>query len=286
MVRESGPVWSFLNRKAKKAFKAHPAPLDHVQKRVVADLKRDGMAMVHIDELFPGKNLLPFFQAYAQRLISTGKISDKKNFIADLWDPTESYITLKNPFIKLVLNNQVVSIINSYMGMCTRLLAFQGWVTTVVPKNSKATRSQRWHRDPEDKKTCKLFLYLNDIEDGVGPLHYIIGSHADGPYHRSYLTGPFDSRKANYFPEGMVERTIPQEKIKVATCKAGTIIFADTTGIHKGGYSTTKPRLSMNATFISDAAYVKRKHLYRFPDDWQDQLKTLSPQAQYAVEKR
>ena len=39
------------------------------------------------------------------------------------------------------------------------------------------------------------------------------------------------------------------------TGDAGTIIFCDTTGLHKGGHSISKPRYLLNACFRSNGSY-------------------------------
>ena len=42
-----------------------------------------------------------------------------------------------------------------------------------TPKNAKMVSSQQWHMGGGDIRQLKLFLYLNDIDEGAGPLTII-----------------------------------------------------------------------------------------------------------------
>jgi len=151
---------------------------------------------------------------------------------------------------------------------------------SVISSGTSPQQSQGWHRDPGDKKICKIFLYVNDVDETAGPFMYVRGSQYGGVYRRFF---PQRLPRGYYPPEGAVEKIIPSTEIQTLTGKAGTIIFADTTGIHRGGYATKKERIMFTAAYSSGA--VKREHStsWRPSPLLQRQYKTLHPLAQFAV---
>ena len=53
----SKPLWLVLNREAINLQKKFPPILDAIEKRVAEDLKRNGIAFAHTNELFPKQNM-------------------------------------------------------------------------------------------------------------------------------------------------------------------------------------------------------------------------------------
>ena len=43
--------------------------------------------------------------------------------------------------------------------------------------------AQRWHRDLDDWRAAKLFIYLTDVDNGCGPHEFIPGSHKSILFH-------------------------------------------------------------------------------------------------------
>ena len=109
--------------------------------------------------------------------------------------------------------------------------------------------SQRWHRDPEDKRMVKTFLYLRDVHETTGPFCFV---------HRSHNGGAFRHVRprtvARYPEDGFVEKNFPPHLIRSCTGKAGTLIFCDTTGFHKGGQPTKDARLLFNGVYTTNAS--------------------------------
>ena len=99
--------------------------------------------------------------------------------------------------------------------------------------------SQRWHRDPEDDHIVKMFIYFSDVDEEAGPFEYVRDSAAGGKY-------------GDVFPWGQGHRYPSAEELEAAvdpddrltmTGPAGTVIFCDTAGFHRGGFARTKPRI-------------------------------------------
>ena len=141
--------------------------------------------------------------------------------------------------------------------------------------------SQRWHRDPEDKIVVKMFLYLNDVDEKTGPFMYVRGSHHLGKYKNLFPTAP---PAGSYPPLGSVEEKISKGDINIKTGRAGTIIFCETSGLHKGGYATEKERLMFTAIYASKVATSPK--VYKFPENFDPLGLNLSRLASYAIFSR
>ena len=276
LLRTSGLVRGLFNHQAKVLHKSNPPNLTETEQRILRDLKRDGIGIARIDELFLGENILPILEAYAENLKPTGVVDKGKPFLTYLW-LGDAAPTWENPFMRLSLSDQMLGIVNSYLGGWSKFFYSSLNITTPVGSKAHAFRSQNWHRDPEDKILCKVFLYLSDVDETAGPFIYIKGSHSNGKWAGVYPQKP---PKGSYPPVEVVDKLIPEEETLVCTGKAGTIIFADTSGLHRGGFATHKERLMFTAEFATPSALRPMRY------DAQDNLKArLMSSAKYAVSK-
>jgi hypothetical protein len=256
-ARHLWPAWRFLNAPARRRYERDGVALSPVERRVVEDFRRDGIAVTSLDELFPGEGWLAVFQEYFAAHRAEAAVVERKSFYIDLWDSNRTLMSPENPFVRFALNPRVVNIVNAYLRMWAHCHGLRVVGTEVVPEGSAARQSQRWHRDPEDKMMCKTFLYLNDVDTETGPFIYARGSHAYGP-HYAVAPKPPRHHGSTYPPDGVVERAIPAERILTCTGPAGTLLFVDTIGLHKGGYSTKKSRWMFSSVYKTDASTSHR----------------------------
>ncbi len=302
-IRNSYPAWYYLlNAKARAFWREHPVSLPESHLKILSALEKDGIAISDVHTLFPQ---IPFdemrkfafetlkkpgieeeikeHEIMIEERITTGaersgKRKHVKDFIIEPWGSTGNNIlpTLDNPFIKANLNEHLLGVAASYLDLMPRFRAFSLRLTLVSPPGSKEYFSQRWHRDNEDKRLCKVFIYLTDVlEDADGPFKYIKGSHAKGEWGNVYPARP----PSSVYPDlGGVEKIIPESATQTCFGKAGTVIIADTGGLHKGGYSTSQPRFMYTGTFFTDAS-VSPIHL-----DYSGDRSRLSRPAQFALE--
>ena len=254
-IHFSWPVWWYvINRKPRALFAANRPILNTVQKRIVGDLNEQGIAITSLQELFPKQpNLLSELQAYADTLNKRKEDEDVslvKPFLRYLWDKTPT-LTLANPFHRLVLDPKIIDVANSYIGMFTNFYILMLNVTVPVGHDAKTIISQRWHRDHEDKKLCKLFLYLNDVDEQAGPFIYVPYSKYETKWGTIF---PQQVPKGVYPRDGEVEKIIPAGEIKKMTGMAGTLLWCDTSGLHKGGHAFSKERLMLTAGYRTRAS--------------------------------
>ena len=137
--------------------------------------------------------------------------------------------------------------------------------------------SQRWHRDFNDKHLLKAFLYLVDVDEGTGPFEYVPGSAPGGRYADAWPWRPLGE---NYPPDGELEERIPAEAIKTFTGPKGTLLFCNTSGFHRGGFATAKPRVLATVTYSSPASL---KSLTDRSYEFAGSLDELDEPTRYAV---
>ncbi len=282
-IRNTWPIWFYvLNKEPREKFARDGAPaLDAARGRVLDDLRKDGVAITSLDELFPGTGYLETLQAYAAPLRANAFSHAKKDFLLQLLE-THPHLDPKNPFVRLALEERVIDILNSYQQMWTKLSLIHLNVTLPVPPGTPPKYSQNWHRDPADKKITKMFLYLNDVDAASGPFTYVRGSQYGGTWRRIF---PQRLPHGCYPPPGAVERRVPASDIRVCTGKAGTVIFADTSGLHKGGYATGHERTMFTAGYDTKAS--PRGIFFRYPEQGMDELtRGMSAKTVYAVTGR
>ena len=274
------PVWRLLNKEALDLYKKHTPQLNKVQQRLVQDLNETGIAITHIDELFPDENLFPELLSYAKKYEEGAETKTVKEFLKFYFDAFPK-IDLENPFVQLGLRNNVLDVVNTYMEMFSKFYYFTLNKTMPRGEHSKAIQSMRWHRDPEDAKMVKVFMYLNDIDKQAGPFVHIPGTHWEGKNNNLFPSKP---PRGSLPPPEEIQRMFPENVCKVCVAKAGTIIFCNTRGIHRGGHALTKERIMLTLGYRSPASPWPLR--YRYPDRFKEILKTkkLGFAQQYALD--
>jgi hypothetical protein len=248
------------NRKSRQLF-AHDLPeLDDVQRRIVSDVDANGFSVVPLSELFPAdtwselESMGERFAAETKADLAEGgeqvKVRAGKEFVVRLL----SYgveVGLENPWFRVCASRRMLDIANAYLRMWAKLEYVDVWYSVPQPAEAERISSQRWHRDYNDKHLLKAFLYLVDVDESMGPFQYIPGSQPGGPYADAW---PWEPLGENYPTEEELEQRIPTSAEKVFSAPKGTIIFCNTAGFHRGGFSTTRPRVLATVSYSSPAS--------------------------------
>src|SRR3989344_7158762 len=150
-LRMKQSVWHLINKKGIALFKKYPSELSLLQKRIVNDLATTGIAVTHADELFSNESVLQEIQRTAAGLEALPEVKTNKTFLKYLLD-TNPELDINTILARLALDPRVLSIINAYHGMFSKFYYMTHNHTLPVGPNTPAEQSQRWHRDPEDKK--------------------------------------------------------------------------------------------------------------------------------------
>jgi len=279
-LRAAYPVWYYiLNREGRRLWRDWRTPLSGEESaRVAQELKHKGIAITHLQRLFPDEQRLDDLFRSAAESHRAAAVKTHKTFLRYLWD-IEPELDWANPFVRLALDPVLLSVVNEYLGLAGRFYHLTLNATTPVQSYTAAAQSQRWHRDPEDKKMCKVFLYLNDVDETAGPFTYVRESAYGMRFGRAFPQRP---PRGSYPDSAELERIIPPQAIVRCTGPAGTLIFCDTAGLHRGGYATAKERIMFTAGYRS-AASVWGGLQYRYRDAFIYE-RTLNPLQLWALE--
>ncbi|MBI2374202.1 MAG: CDP-glycerol glycerophosphotransferase family protein [Deltaproteobacteria bacterium] len=240
--------------------------------RVVADLRRDGVALSTLDELLgPGS-----FDALAARVSRTEEsrapmIAAARDRAGELGSDDEKTYALEllgrhpefdpsSEFGRIATHPTIQQIADHYFGLPARLRYLNVWHT--LASEREARDSQLWHRDREDLRILKVFVYLVDVDEGNGPFTYARTTHALG-MRRATKPASFQQKGIERSTDQQLARTIPPELWLAATGKKGTVVLADTHGYHKGGFARTADRILFTCMFTS--ASSQSEELMRWP---------------------
>jgi hypothetical protein len=254
------------NAESRRVFLSTVPELNQTQQRIVRELVDHGIAFGHFDELLADSRLWNVLSAEMDSFLHSDTVQQdvaeyREGSRAGEWNkgylirkyPDKAVVAEDSPWVRLALNSRLLNVVNSYLELQSKLYYFDLWYT--LPATGIATASQNWHRDPEDRKLVKIFLYFSDVTEDAGPLQYVPGSRrSGGPY--SHL---WRKRHEAYPPAREFEARIPKSEWVSGIGAPGTLVFVDTTGFHRGGYATKQTRLSATWTFVTPAAYNDRR---------------------------
>lgn len=270
--RTSEPVWRYgFNAGPTRDYRRRPPVLGEEARRVLADVDRDGLAVSNLADITGDRTLLERLQEEAYSLegkraeelegrrqrIAAGNIGGPKDkeFVMELLDSRRPVIQPGGLLAQTALNEQLRGVADGYYGLRTRVSDINFWRNLPTPLPPRS--SQLWHRDlPEDFFILKLFVYLEDCEDTNGPFTYLVGTHGKGD-RRFQLPAQDDGQTKRSNDDALREAGV-MERMRRCTGKAGSIVFADTVGYHKGGWVQEKGRLLFHVLYSSKAAHPNR----------------------------
>jgi hypothetical protein len=249
------------NRTSRDHFGEAPPQLDDFQRGILAEVREQGFALRSFQEIAADEGdwteLLEQrdrFVASTEADLAAGgehvRVRPGKEFVVRL----QSYgvgLGPDDPWFRVVASRRMLDVANAYLEMWSKLEYVDVWYSVPQPASAERISSQRWHRDYNDKHLLKVFLYLVDVDADMGPFQYVPGSQPGGPYADAWAWQPLGQ---NYPTEEELETRVPAAAVKTFTGPAGTLLFCNTAGFHRGGFSTTSPRVLATATYSSPAS--------------------------------
>jgi Phytanoyl-CoA dioxygenase (PhyH) len=247
------------NRASRRDFRRDHAPLGAVQQEVVERMARDGVATVPFSELIDDADLWPRLEhemaAYRAEVEADlpddrGEATSKSDFLVRR---RHKRLGLDDPLVRFGASQEVLGTVNAYRGLWTRLIEIDQWYTVPLPTATQRVKSQNWHRDPEDLHIVKVFVYFSDVDEEAGPFEYIPGSPAGGPFGDLF---PWSPLAETYPPDELIRDRVPADAPTSLTGPPGTVVFCDTSGLHRGGFAKSKPRIMSKHTYVSPASVL------------------------------
>jgi hypothetical protein len=287
--------WRYIRNPAShRSLVKSPPRLNAIQRRIVDELMARGVSLCHFDELLEDPGL---WRRLSEQLCSWSSSSDVQSFIrksqkefADTQDlnavphyiityypqDQKPLIAPGNPLLEMGLNSRILDVVNTYLGMWSKLIYFDMWHTMPLNTDTRIL-SQRWHRDPEDRRKIRTFLYFNTVDEDSGAMEYFVGSQSGGPYENVF---PWkDPLQTPYPPDGEVENQMPPKEHIFLAGPPGTLVFCDTAGFHRGGTAKLRPRILATAAYVTPASL----HHQRYRITHELSHSKLNPEARFAL---
>ena len=251
------------NRASRRRYAQAAPVLDDVQQGVLERLREEGYASLPLSELAPDRGVWQDLEADAARFVAeteAGLANEREGGESGLRRRAgKEFLVRKyswgvelgfdDPWVRLGTNPRLLDLANAYLEMWSKLEYVDVWYTPPAGADDRRS-SQRWHRDFNDRHLLKAFIYLVDVDEKTGPFEYVPRSAPGGELDRLWPWKPLGD---NYPPEDEFAKQLDGRSVTF-TAPKGTIIFCNTSGFHRGGFATGKPRALATLTWDSPAS--------------------------------
>jgi hypothetical protein len=152
------------------------------------------------------------------------------NIIGDTyWISDQGKLAESKLFQTIALDPYILSVAAGYLGCVPILDQTNVWFSfpTFNEKLNLSTNAQMFHQDKGFASFVKVFIYLNDVDQTNGPHVFVAGSHIDEAHKYGV---PISAR----IPDDEITKYYSADRIKTLEGSAGTMLFVDTSGVHKG----------------------------------------------------
>ena len=249
------------NRSSRRLWAGDHVELDEVQQRVLGELDERGYSLLSFDELFHDPQHWRELEAMRDRFVAETeadlaaggdnvRVRAGKEFVVRM----HSYgvdVGLDDPWFRACVSHRMLDVANSYLRMWSKLEYLDVWYSVPQPATGERISSQLWHRDYNDKHLLKAFLHLVDVDEEMGPFQYVPESQPGGRYADAWPWSPLGQ---NYPSERELEERIPASDVRTFTGPKASLLFCNTAGFHRGGFSTSAPRVLATVTYSSPAS--------------------------------
>jgi hypothetical protein len=254
----------------RRAPRRHRQGLSDEARRVLADLRRDGIAHAPLAALTGSGDLLQDVLSRTDDLIAdqSADIVARRRRVAGeplgwpgpLHDPHEVEllgahppVDPEDPYTRFLRHPQIGGIATAYCRRDVRIWDMNGLLTLAAPP----TRPGDWVRSVEGA-CLDVLLHLTGVDPGVGPLDYVRGSHR----RRSARTVRGLERSGRRIADDDVSTTFGPDAATTLTPGAGTVVFVDPRGLHRRSRPTSRDRLLLQGRF---SARVGRERAVLLP---------------------
>jgi hypothetical protein len=155
-------------------------------------------------------------------------------------------LNLNDSNVQLCLSELILGIASNYFREFAKLQYIDYWINLESSSDSGPIASQLWHRDYEDVKLLKVYIYFDNVKKENGAFSYVDRTHWLG---RDAHVFPCNYPEGVVITDEVIEKKWGGKGVKMYEGVEGTILFCDTSGIHKGGHSIKGRRYAFTATY-------------------------------------
>lgn len=274
-LKNAGQVLSYetkrkltRNPKAIKQYSESEHTLTSTETCVVQALKAHGYATIGLADLLGSRetSLMPEIKEVINGFVASDYVRSEEQHYKENYKTLlgKDYVvryyrrqkerSLTDPIFRLGLDPAILDIVNNYAQMQLRLQGNDVWYTIPLAEERPRATSQNWHRDYEDELLVKVFLYCNEVGPRTGPFEYIRNSRRGERNHFVSTLANGIIKDGFYPPESLVEAKIPAEDYLTCLCPPYTLLFCDTSGLHRGGYAYDAARIVATWTYVTPAS--------------------------------
>lgn len=219
-------------------------------RRIVADLKAEGISVTSIEELGLASNpaLLQAIERANEDLdqlsaAARDEIEYQSGFLHCV-PINPSQIATKYPALYTWgLDDKLLDLMENCLGLP---VAYHGVCVRKELVDGQQVGSRVWHLDSEDFNTIRILIYLSDVvDDEAGPFEYI-------PRRLSPTWRDFKGIEGAIFDADM-RKVVPESEWRRCYGPAGTVVFGAVTKIFHHGKLPQKPRKLASYYYTSRA---------------------------------
>lgn len=126
---------------------------------------------------------------------------------------------------RLLTERKLIESAGTYLRVDPLVMSIALW-KSFAWSASDSSSAQLFHYDGDRSSFVKMFVYLTDVGMTNGPHTYVPRSHKEKP--KKFLNGA-------RIPDDEVARYFAESDWEIITGPKGSVFFADTQGLHKGG---------------------------------------------------
>ncbi len=147
---------------------------------------------------------------------------------------------------RIATDERVLSIAHQYLGAPPVIVQMDAWWS--LPEREEPHGAQIFHRDRDDFRACKLFVYLSDVNAGDGPHIFVRGSHRVDAVQDTLAAKGMPLESVSAFFEGNGRQVADKiddifgAAVEELTGPAGTCFLENTYGYHRGKIPKTGRR--------------------------------------------
>jgi len=164
-------------------------------------------------------------------------------------------------FFHLYSNETFLDIAKQYLGTEPVMRNIATWIHSYTAVAAR-DRSQRWHRDTEDPRILKIWMYYSNVTHQQGALEYVKNSRWGDKNNGIWPNYDEDTDlwPTHGYLDAPAATQIPSADVIMATGEIGAIVFGDTNGFHRGGLLQEEGlRLKTQCCYLRPTAYQIRK---------------------------
>ena len=210
----------------------------------LSNLERQGIAYLpslHLDAKTIAQVMLHYAGKPVLDLYSGARLESVDNLPSQYTKVqyTDQDTAACQPLVALANHPSILTAVGQYLGAKPRISTMQTWWTYGEHSQTGQTHfDDVYHRDVDDLRFVKLFVYLTDTSLTTGAHSFIKGSHCSTALTRR---GPISDHDA--------EQQFSKEQFETVIGPAGTVFLEDTWGIHRPLLATQGRRLIFSVLY-------------------------------------